>query len=137
MLKLWNSFPLSIKLILPVALAVVLFLTASTVTNSWSEYRASSKVEKLEREINQAKETNLKLQGQVDLLTSQVKDLNQTIAQADAAVSAAVKDTSDAKIKYITVRSSGAVFNSPSDTGKVSELTDALNTIYPDSPNKP
>lgn len=130
----WSNLPVKAKLIVMALVLGVVLMTGFGIYSKVDAYIANKRVTKLAADNAAAKERILKLEGQVELLSTQLVKVNERIVEADARVKEAEDNTANAKTHYITVRTRGPVFNSPTDAGKVTELTDLLDSLYPDKP---
>lgn len=114
-----------------IALAVVLALGYGMYQYSVA-YVANAKLERLEKEKKNAEDNVLKLQGQVESKNLDIARLSQAVVLATQTAVEASKSTQSASSSYTRVRTNAPVFVSTDDAGKIKELVDKLNLIYPD-----
>ena len=95
-------------------------------------YVSSAKIERLEKEKKNAEDNVLKLQGQVEAKNLDIARLSQAIVLVTQTAVEASKSTQSASSAYTRVRTNAPVFVSTTDAGKIKELAEKLNLLYPD-----
>ena len=120
-----------------ILLASLLWIFVPMIGSSINEHRITkleSEKQELLKQVDQAHDRDLILQGQIKAKDEQIQNLTAQIEDSNQRVSNAHKETVSARSNYDKVRADGPHFNATDDAGRVVELGTDLRGLYPDTP---
>lgn len=97
------------------------------ITERVSEYR----IKVLQQTIKESSDKIQQLEGQIQLKDAELATLNQKLAESNQRTAEAEARTGKARTVYVTTKAQGPTFVSTDDLGRVKELSDLLNKLYP------
>lgn len=113
-------------------LVLALVFGGGQALESAGSYFASSKIQRLEKQRQDAEKQILILQGEQKAMQAEIGRLNERLEESDQRVIEASQRSTAAQTNYNKVRSLGPTFNSPDDSGRINELRTILDELYPD-----
>jgi septal ring factor EnvC (AmiA/AmiB activator) len=119
------------KAIAVVIIGVLLIAILVKGLNAASNYFQNKKFAALEQTIQTSEAKVQQLEGQLQVTTATLNTVNTKLQESDARVVDAEARTDQVRTVYVGVRAKGPTFVSPDDAGKVRELTEVLNGLYP------
>ncbi len=118
-----------VHLLIGIAAIVAVFLLLQGVSKIRTAIE-DRRVAALEVQLKSAEERVQQLEGRRQILEVDLANVNGLLATANQGLADAQNATGKARVVYVNV-GKGPVFNSTTDDGKVRELTEILDKLYP------
>jgi TolA-binding protein len=127
-----TAFLLKHKREIGYALGVFVIITSLWVgVGRLMAYVESRKIASLEQVIKDSQRRVHQLEGQLQVKNEQLSSVNQQLEDSNNRLIEAAANTDKVRTVYVNTKKNGPTFVSTDDQGRIKELGDTLNSLYP------